>query len=399
MRTIKAYFNICTLFVILWGLYGFHWYDIMKDSILNSLSIVFLGSNLLISFWCVFQMRRWKKPAFFKAINILLLLFTIYGLYDLAFVDSYQINGEEVSKASFFISIYRSFLPIYAFYYFAKIGKLNEHTIKGYFFLLVLFYILYNQLFSVYMFTEGGYTDGFTNNLGYIFLALIPYVYIFDKKTFVQYGILLLSMGLIFLSMKRGALAIGLIISGWFIYNELKVSSTHKKIFIIALSCIVIVYGISYGIQYIETNSFAQARLEQTLEGNSSGRNDIYSSLWHIYSNDYNFIELLLGNGPNAPARLTNHDAHNDWLEILLCQGLLGIIFYLVYWLKLIRYWRTIPSYRNTFFIIGTFIITQFLRSLISMSYAAMPTAAVMLLGYAICINDNSKFKYINSNE
>lgn len=36
-------FSICTLFVILWGLYGFHWYDCAKGTLLDSLSF----SNLM----------------------------------------------------------------------------------------------------------------------------------------------------------------------------------------------------------------------------------------------------------------------------------------------------------------------------------------------------------------
>lgn len=33
-----SFFSICTLFVILWGLYGFHWYDCAKGTLVDNLS-------------------------------------------------------------------------------------------------------------------------------------------------------------------------------------------------------------------------------------------------------------------------------------------------------------------------------------------------------------------------
>ena len=188
---------------------------------------------------------------------------------------------------------------------------------------------------------------------------------------------------------------IGFLLCAWFFYNEYKEATSFKKLIIVALTVSVVAIGTNYVIGFLHENSFAQARLEQTLQGDSSGRDDIYTSLLKIYTDKSNVFEMLFGHGPNAPARLTGHDAHNDWLEILLCQGLMGFSLFLSYWIRLYKYSRSVRRDPIVYFIVGSFIITQFLRSLISMSYAAIPTASVILLGYAFAVSESSKLSNI----
>ena len=385
-----SFFSLCTIYVITWCLYGVHWYDVFPNSTIDTVSGLLLGVTLLISLWCLGHVYKWKKPKLFIYINLLLVAFTIYGFFYLLFGETYYVNGEPVSKASYIISCYRSFLSIYAFYYFTKKGYINEDSIKIYILIIAVSYLLYDFLYSQRIINNSIYGKDFTNNLGYIFLFLMPAA-MFFKKTLIRLGLLFVALICVLISMKRGAILIGVLLLIWILYGEFKTSSKKTRVWLTILAIVAVGYGASYFIKYYEEDDFAQARIEQTLSGDSSGRDEIYGSLIHYYLNDYNIFQQLFGNGPDASLGINGRDAHNDWLDLLCCQGLFGVVLYLMYWGVLYKTWRRMRKDKLLFYAVGSVFIIQLIRSAISMSYATLPTCGALLLGYSLALYYQNK--------
>lgn len=383
-------FNICTLFVVLWGLYGFHWYDTIKGSIIDSLSIAFLGINIFIIIYCINKLRNIKKPFVFVSMNILLFVFTIYGIYYILLGNTYYAFGLPLSKSSYIIGIYRSYLPLYAFYYFTITNKINEDSSKLYFFILFFFYLFYDYFVTKEMLNIDAYANGFTNNLGYVFVSLFPFVYLFKSKPVIKYLFLAVIVGLTVIAMKRGAVLIALALLVWFLFSELTTSKESKKT-IVFLSIILLLAGYYLIDHYMLSNEYFQHRLEQTLEGNASGRDNIGMMIINHFVDEASFLEKIFGGGPDYTFQLVGNWAHNDWLEILACQGVLGILVYLLFWYSFFIYLRKMERGSIEYSIVSTFFITQFIRSFISMSYSAIPTAASLILGYAFALNEMKK--------
>lgn len=80
-----------------------------------------------------------NKPVYFKGLNMLIWLFTIYGIIYIAINPlsvKYSIPGISVASYSYLKNIYLSMLPIYPFYYIARKGYLSAGRLRkwGFFF-------------------------------------------------------------------------------------------------------------------------------------------------------------------------------------------------------------------------------------------------------------------------
>lgn len=69
---------------------------------------------------------RYKLPIYFKGANLLLTMFTIYGVALIIANPPWVLHGAH----TYLKFILESILPIYAFYVFAKEGQLHEKNIK-----------------------------------------------------------------------------------------------------------------------------------------------------------------------------------------------------------------------------------------------------------------------------
>ena len=76
----------------------------------------------------------------------------------------------------------------------------------------------------------------------------------------------------------------------------------------------------------MSNSEYFVSRYEQTLEGNTSGRNDIYENLWNTLLLEPNPLYFYLGRGANSTLNIVGNGAHQDWLETFCNNGLLGVI-------------------------------------------------------------------------
>lgn len=380
--------NRCDWFLIAWVLY---YLQGIVYSVGGVISVSLLSINLLVSMvYTIKVMNMPDKPVYFKGLNMLIGLFTIYGIAYIMFSPSlikYPLSGFYVQSYSYLKGIYLSMLPIYPFYYFSRKGYLTEKRLRvwGLVFLLsVVLSYFHNQQEALKQLHDSSLiTEETTNNSGYLFLSCIPLLVIYRTKPLVQFTFLSLVMVFIVMGMKRGAIMIGAVIFVYFLFHIIKNSRGKSKAFFLFLSlaiCIGIVYFFFY---QMHNSDYMMKRIEDTMEGNTSGRDDLYQHFWNYFVNDANPIQFLFGRGANGTLEIYYNYAHNDWLEIVVNQGVLGIIVYMIYWRIFYKTWHKATNI-DARVILAMTILIFFAKTMFSMSYVTMTYICTCVLGYAL---------------
>ena len=373
-----------------------HWTGSMGTKIM-------LFINLFISiYYTLYANIRYKLSAYFIALNILLIIFTIYGAFRLMEgnlivyhgYDSVSINNFEYLKA-----IYVSLLPIYPFYVFTKEGYISERYIRRLAIILVpsavilFFHMQYqNEMLAL---LSGSRQSEFTNNQGYLFLWLIPIIVFFRNRVIVQYLLFSLCIFFIIMGMKRGPMLIGSLCMICFFASSINSKSTSRRIFSIILFSLLLYLAINAITYFIETSDYFNLRITQTIEGDSSGRDEIYSRATNYFLNNTNIIHFLFGNGADSTIRLFGSLAHNDWVELAINQGVMGLLAYLFYWFSFYKEWKKNRRRNDFSFALGLLLLISFMQTLFSMSYNAMIFYEALVLAY--CLANNKKGVYRTS--
>lgn len=390
----KKYLNICNIYILLWCIYYLQGIVYASGGMISQMTLVLL---MLISGYYFIEVNiRYRIPSFLRVLNVFIGVMTIYGV--ILLLDPLPLIGlyttHQVSKLEFIKSIYISLLPIYSMYAFTKQGILKIESIQALTLVLIisttLSYFRAEQEALQKALEAGSMQEEFTNNTGYNFLQLFPLLFFWNKKPILQYALLAFIFTFIVMGMKRGAIMIGLVCLIWFIYRTYKSSKSNRSL-IIFLTSIAIICGVAYLIDFYNNSEYFQYRIEQTLEGNSSGRDSIYGSLWQYYINQESLINVIFGNGAAHTITAIGVFAHNDWFELLICQGLLGITIYIAYYISL---WQNVKRKRNNdlyYSILSMCLFIMFASSLFSMSYNSLSISIAISLGYTLS-NENSTY-------
>lgn len=359
------------------------------------ISLALLGANLLVSIDCAIKVLRWNdNPKYFRGFNLLILMFTIYGLYHILIHPStvkYAISGKTMQSYIYIKSIYLSLLPIYAFYYYSRTGYLTQTRLQrwGIVFLVsvLLSYFRMQQEALQALAEKGSSREEITNNSGYLFLSCIPLLVLYRSKPLLQYAALAFVMVFIVIGMKRGAIAIGLVVSAYFMWQAIKSSEGKMKFVLIALSVAICVGAVFFFIYMMTTSEYMLQRIESTMEGNSSGRDNLYSFFWTYFNEKAGVLQYLIGRGANGTLEIYYNYAHSDWLEIAVNQGLLGVFIYIVYWIHFYQTWR-FSFNQDAKIMIAIIGMIFFAKAIFSMSYGSMTYVSTSVLGYALATID-----------
>ena len=379
------YINPFNIYILLWLGYTLC-SNLYPGTSLSQMSLLLI---MIISIYYTFKANvRYRLPKYFKALNILLIMFTIYGLLYFMFGEKHIITEGiyfEVPKIEYLKNIYMSMLPIYPFFVFSRKGYITEPKIM---FLSLIFIVisifLYYWKWYEFMYADMYGRTEMTNNMGYRFVALFPLLFYWRKHSIIQYLLGTLIMAFIFMSMKRGAILVATFCMIYFFYNTVKYASGARKIIIISLILGLIVGAVYYIGDMLLSSDYLQKRIYDTLEGNASNRQDMYPMIMEHFMHKASILEVFLGGGVNTTIEVVNNYAHNDWFEILLNQGILGLIIYCFYWKCLYRTWKMLKREDLIKMTIGMFIIVYFVASMFSMSYAAMNISATICLGHCL---------------
>lgn len=344
---------------------------------------------LLISLFNIYTLNiKYKCPLYFKGLNVLLVLFSIYGFF--LIIDGYYLPPE-FSKYSFIQQILISLLPIYSAYVYTLQGVLNAKLLRKWvplWFVVAICSYYFNEHQVLATITSG--REEITNNVSYSFIALMPVLVLFSRKPIIQYTMLLICLGFILMGMKRGAMFIAFILLIWFVIRTLRTSKGKNKIYNIILFVVIVLFIYSLASSMLVESEYFNQRIEQTLDGSSSGRDRLYLIFWKHFLSETNLFKLLFGGGANYTLAIAGQYAHQDWLEILINQGMLGICIYVYYFFCFYHSWKTAKNNPDLYTGLGMLLLISFCTSLFSMGYSNMEIYASLTLGFYLgCINKN----------
>ena len=378
-------FNICNIYTAAWCLYFLQGSLFTKGGLIGKLLILFV---LLVSvYYFIISAIRTPRPAYLRALNILVILFSVYGIISILTNSvATTANGTERSGVDFLKQYYSSLLPIYAYYSFARDKLISEKWLYRWsivFFVVAIaaYFARRNEMILEAM-EMGSQQTEFTNNFAYLFVSLIPLIALVSGRKYYHW--LLWAVVLVFSvsSFKRGAMLISAISFLFFLFVSYRSLSRQRNSYIVV--SLLVMVAVYFAVEYLFQNSdYFLIRLAQTQEGRVSQRDILFSSAWYVFINS-NAFNMLFGHGANMTASLIGNGAHNDWLELLVNFGLFTIIFFIYYWANLYKTWRTTKEENGIRTAIGLFLIVTFLQTLFSFSIGDMNFFEASVVGYCL---------------
>ena len=354
-------------------------------------SLFHLEGSLISTFWVVgliivsffyivichvpeVGMQKRKVSTFIFSLDALILLLTIYGVFFM-FNDSLYI---EEPRYNYLKRIYCTLFPVYFFYYYAIKGVLDSFMMRR---LTILFFVYVIINFAM-EFLQGD-SIMMTNNGGYLCVALFPLMLLFEYRIGLQNGMVLILSLLIVMSMKRGAILVMLVLLiVFFLWSYRRGKSKLKTVMlVISLISIIVLLFI-----YLESaNYYFQNRLYKTMNGYSSGRDELYSTLIRSFFEDTSDFQFIFGRGALATLVVTRKNmAHCDWLELATNQGIIGVSVYFAYICSIIKIYINRKFWNDCVYILFMVSVVIVMKSLFSMSYSSMDLITFSSLGYAI---------------
>lgn len=386
----------CTIYIFLYIAYSI--ISIIYPGTIMSQGIlaIFLLISTLYTFVCIKDIHI--APNYIKRLFNLIVLFTIYGaLYYISnktYIITQGMLFAEVSKSLYLKNIFLSILPIFTFYHFGTKGMISETWLRK---ISIILMIL-----SIFMFTykhnafvigdEYGRTE-MTNNYGYYFVSLIPLLCFWRKKPIILLGLCLIILTFILVSMKRGAILTGVVCILYFIASIFRQSKFSGKIALIITLAATFYFTMPIISRFISNSEYFQSRIEDTAEGNSSNRDILYSKAADHIFNEAPLHQFLFGSGADSSIAVLSNYAHNDWLEIGINQGILGIILYLLYFMSFYKLWHTDLEKGPLRESLGLCLIVCFMTTLFSMSYNSMFISICVCIGYAAANKRTNTYK------
>lgn len=378
---ISKLINRCDIFICIWSLY-------MLQGVLYSPGIINRILQVIIIVWALIEtiyvlLAQLKSPIL-KALFCLLSMYFIYGSWIILFGDNITFKGGGAPPDYLYLqNSLNSLLPIFLFYRYTKLNLLTSTRIVIYTYIFILVAILtFYKLQNMRLLITG--RDEIINNSGYLFISLIPFIYFFNKKPIIQYILLGVILLFTFMSMKRGAILIGSLSTIIFLYTNFKNTTFKRKFILILLTSSILIVGFYYLKNMIETSDLFTSRIEDTIEGNSSNRDILYGQLINAFKTETNILNVLFGHGANATIGIAGNYAHQDWLETLTNNGIIGCFILFMFYLSiLIRAIKQKNIFQNNMFysfMILVFIL--FTKTIFSMSIQDMYIYETLLLGY-----------------
>ena len=236
--------NPCNVYISLMVFYSMQGTMIPTGGTIISQLIILVA--MLMGLYCTIKtVSLPNKPIFFTGLNVLFLMFVLYGVALLLSDNHYILknSGDEVSNSSFLKMIFLSIPNIYVFYYFSRKDYLTEQTLRKwmvvYIFVAVFRFFDYKITTIHQMLLEGTDVEEVTNNMGYLFVALIPAVVIFKKNNIFQYGLLSFCMIFILMGMKRGAILVGILSILYYLYFNFRYHKSISKTKVLVFSILI----------------------------------------------------------------------------------------------------------------------------------------------------------------
>lgn len=388
--------NPCNIYTLGWCLYYLQGTLYTFGSILGKLILLAL---LAYSIFFYISNSKLYKTKYFKILISIIIIFAVYTFFRFISGVSIVHNGVTKGKIEMFKSVCISLFPIFCYYGYARKGYLTESWFKYgalIFLLLSVSSFYWEQSYRLAMALElGSSQEEFTNNSGYLFAAVIPLLALTNSKSWYKYTLLVVSFVFVLFAMKRGAILVSIVAAAIFLWSNLKRSEGFNKVFIFILGIAAVVV-LSQAVSYLLENSdYFNVRLQQTAEGSSSGRDGMYSEMIRYFFYDSSIFAMLFGNGIDGTVLLFGNGAHNDWIEFAINMGIFGLVFYLIYWVRFYKTWRSSKGLGTVYTALSIIFISELFKSFFSFSINDMPIQEMPALGYCLAAIEMSRHKAV----
>ena len=241
--------------------------------------------------------------------------------------------------------------------------------------------------FFIAMFTMKMTYRGFMvqNNAAYPVVLCLPFLpLIFKHYKKIAIALLLLSIATVIAGAKRGAivcLCVGLLAMGIYYLRNIKINIKT------VIAGFVVVVGLAwFAIDQYNKSDLLKQRLEMTQKKGLGPREIAYRSLLRHWEETPSLRAKLLGEGTAQSIEIWGNYAHNDWLELLVDNGLAGVVLYALFF---VACFKGIKRYRGftVFKLAGLVaVMLSLTRSLFSMGFTDLFGGLdMMLIGFVTC--------------
>ena len=344
-----------------------------EGSLISKVSLLFI---ILISFFYFVNslILKDKKQSFYIVWTFLLVLnvigFIITGNFDEA-------------QVSMFKNTIVCSLTFYPFFYYGKRGFIKEKHFMWFFSVMLLIVILqFYKTSTTLMFEQS--RENVVNNIAYMFVLLIPFVFLIRRSKLISGVIFGVIMLYIIMANKRGALITGIVGMLFYVYYQLRTIKKHNRFKGYIVFTLLFASLIYFAYQNYMSNEYMLMRMQQLSEGNTSYRTENYTNIINTWVNSKSIVNLLFGFGFAASLQITGiHFAHNDWVELLSNFGLLGVVIYFSLFFAAFKYVKNISFDKEKKILLLAILAMWFMTTLYSMWYTSLNASLnVMLLGY-----------------
>ena len=381
-------FRWASLYYLGWCIYLLQGTLYETGSIISQLILLFLLCFSIRPIYRIYQQNECR--VYFKPLTTFFAVMSIYSLTYWLSGKEYVIeaSGTTIQGFGAFKQLLVSFSPIYVGYWFAKKGELTKDDLRiwiiGFLIVGICFYFSEQRKNLTAALLIGSARTEFVNNSSYFFVSLIPSLLVWKQKPIVQYFLLSVCLTFVLMSMKRGPILCCIPCLYIFFKDTFNNSSPIRKITIFII-IVTVLLGLIYFIQYMESSSelFLQ-RIIDTKAGKSSRRDEIYSNLLSYAYSRQNPFYWLFGEGANSTLLHSENFAHNDWIELFVNNGLVGLILYVQYWKGFYKVRAKGGCENIERRILSCFFIMFLLTTFFSMSYSALPVFGTLPMGYYI---------------
>lgn len=339
--------------------------------------------------YTVYLVVNYKLIPYFKCLLIFVGFLSVYGV-------GYFLVGDEAfwQAGNFFIERNRymlwfviSMLSVVPVYIFTCEDMLNERVMKILFFIMLgasilAFHVTYQQMLleAALLHTE---EEEFTITTVYSFLSILPLILLLRKRPWLQFILIFVFFAFFIFSAKRGVILLGGISILMLIWGILSNYSIKKKTALSSLALILLLGLYQLTMYQLDTSSYFALRYQDTLNGYSSQRDVYLTTIFEYMENNFSIKSFLFGIGAQGTLSVNVSFAHNDWVAILLEQGVFGLLSYMIFWAGFIYTW--IKSWRHStesFVVIGSLVVIGFGKTLFSMFYLPVTETMIIASGF-----------------
>lgn len=230
----------------------------------------------------------------------------------------------------------------------------------------------------------------------YYLVGILPLILLYTPQKF-KIVPFLMAFVVAVMSSKRGSLvAMLLMMVVYFFFsgtnNKGKKTNIVLRIVVFSFVMVIVYFIVMKVVGLYDLRIFD--RMEKLEDDGGSGRAERWKFILNAYSTDSNFFQLLFGHGGGTILKLVGGHAHNDFLEFLYEYGLFAFVFYIMFYVLLIK--EVVNMYKRKYIYAREFLCSVLVALCMSM-YSFYAVDCTHITSSSICLGlilaDWNKFK------